>query len=133
MEWSTLSGVDSRGAGGATAPPEFGGSEKRTEREIHSTDKSNPEFEKLLSMALYRKQHLHVPKESKKVDFWGQAVLVGLVVNCQKSCHMNTLESGIDVGPWISVGHEQNVQIYVTKNPLILKISVDPCKNSKIY
>ena len=46
-----------------------------------------------------------------------------------------TLESGIDVGqgitvgpgkfvkkinvgPWISIGHEQNVQIYVTKNQL---------------
>ena len=91
MEWSTLSGVDSRGAGGATAPPEFGGSEKRTEREIDSIDKSNPEFEKQ-SMALYRKQHLHVPKESKKVDFWGQAVLVGLVVNYQKSCLMNSLK-----------------------------------------
>ena len=38
----------------------------------------------------------------------------------------------INVGPWISVGHEQNVQIYVTKNPLNLKISVDPGKNSKI-
>ena len=45
---------------------------------------------------------------------------------------LNTLESGIDVGPWINVGHEQNVQIYVTKNPLNLKISVDPGKNSKI-
>ena len=28
------SGVDSEGAGGARAPPEFGGSEKRIEREI---------------------------------------------------------------------------------------------------
>ena len=60
-----------------------------------------------------------------------------------------TLESGIDVGqgitvgpwkfvkknnvgPWINVGHEQNVQIYVTKNPSNLKIFVDPGKNSKI-
>ena len=59
------------------------------------------------------------------------------------------LESGIDVGQGItvgpgkfvkknkrraliSVGHEQNVQIYVTKNPLNLKISVDSGKNSKI-
>ena len=32
----------------------------------------------------------------------------------------------------INVGHEQNMQIYVTKNPLNLKISVDPGKNSKI-
>ena len=45
-----------------------------------------------VSMALYRKQHLHLPKESKKVDFWGQAVLVGLVVNYQKSCLMNSLK-----------------------------------------
>ena len=26
-------------------------------------------------MALHSKLHLHGPKESKKVDFWGQAVL----------------------------------------------------------
>ena len=62
---------------------------------------------------------------------------------------VDTLESGIDVGqgitvgpgkfvkkinigPWINVGREQNVQIYVTKNPSDLKISVDPGKNSKI-
>ena len=62
---------------------------------------------------------------------------------------MPTLESGIDVGqginvgpgilskrinvgPWINVGHEQNVQIYVTKNLSNLKIFVDPGKNSKI-
>ena len=37
-----------------------------------------------------------------------------------------TLESGIDVG------HEQNVQSYVTKNPSNLKMSVDHGKNSKI-
>ena len=58
-----------------------------------------------------------------------------------------TLESGIDVGQGISVGpgkfvknikyralngNEQNVQIYVTKPPANLKISVDPGKNSKI-
>ena len=42
-----LGGVDSRGAGGARAPSEFGGSEKRTEREIDSINKSTPEFEKL--------------------------------------------------------------------------------------
>ena len=44
----------------------------------------------------------------------------------------STLESGIDVGQGINVGHEQNVQIYVTKNPSNLKIFVDPGKNSKI-
>ena len=33
-QWAPASAVDSRGAGGARAPPEFGGSEKRTEREI---------------------------------------------------------------------------------------------------
>jgi hypothetical protein len=31
----------------------------------------------------------------------------------------------------INVGHEQNVQIYVTKNPSNLKISVDPGKIPK--
>jgi hypothetical protein len=31
----------------------------------------------------------------------------------------------------INVGHEENVQIYVTKSPSNLKISVDPGKNSK--
>ena len=60
----------------------------------------------------------------------------------------STLKSGIDVGQGITVGpgkfvkknkhralnigHEQNVQIYVTKKPLNLKISVDPGKNFKI-
>ena len=34
----------------------------------------------------------------------------------------------INIGPWINVGHEQNVQIYVTKNQSNLKISVDPGK-----
>ena len=60
-----------------------------------------------------------------------------------------TLESGIDVGqgitvgpgkfvkiinvgPWINVGHEQDVQIDVTKTQSNFKISVDPGKNSKI-
>ena len=54
-----------------------------------------------------------------------------------------TLESGIDeeqeitVGPRKCVkknrlGHEQNVQIYVTKNPSNLKTFVEPGKNSKI-
>ena len=51
-----------------------------------------------------------------------------------------TLKSGIDVGqginvgPWISVGREQNMQSYVTKNlkPENLKIYVDHEKNSKI-
>ena len=38
----------------------------------------------------------------------------------------------INVGPWINVGHEQNVQSYVTKNPSNLKISVGHGKNSKI-
>ena len=33
--------------GGARAPLELGGSEKRTEREIDSINKSTPEFEKL--------------------------------------------------------------------------------------
>ena len=53
------------------------------------------------------------------------------------------IEQGITVGPgkfvkknkhgvWLNVGHEQNVQVYVTKNPLSLKISVDPGKNSRI-
>ena len=37
----------------------------------------------------------------------------------------------INVGPSINVGHEQNVQIYVTKNPSNLKISVDPAENPK--
>ena len=32
----------------------------------------------------------------------------------------------ISVGPWINVGHEKKVQIYVTKTPSNLKISVDP-------
>ena len=58
---------------------------------------------------------------------------------------MFTLESGIDVGQGITVGpgifvkknkhkgepsirHEQNVQIYVSKTPSNLKISVDPGK-----
>ena len=61
-----------------------------------------------------------------------------------------TLESGIDVGqginvgpgkfakrinigPWINVGHEQNVQSYVTKNPSNLKISLGHGKKSKIW
>ena len=60
-----------------------------------------------------------------------------------------TLESRIEVGQGITVGpekfvkknkrralnkhrHEQNVQIYVTKNPTNLKIFVDPGQNSKI-
>ena len=60
-----------------------------------------------------------------------------------------TLESGIDVGqginvgpgkfvkrinvgPWINVGHEQNVQRYVTKNPSNLKISLGHGKSFKI-
>ena len=38
----------------------------------------------------------------------------------------------INVGPQINVGHEQNVQSYVTKNPSNLKISVGYGKNSKI-
>ena len=42
------------------------------------------------------------------------------------------LESGIDVGPWINVGHEQKVHIYVTKKPSNLKISVEPGKFLKI-
>ena len=42
------------------------------------------------------------------------------------------LSKRINVGPWINVGHEQNVQIHVTKNPSNLKISVDPGKNFKI-
>ena len=61
-----------------------------------------------------------------------------------------TLESGIDVGqqinvgpgkfakknkvgPWINIGHEQNSQSYVIKNPSNLKISVGQGKNSKIW
>ena len=55
-----------------------------------------------------------------------------------------TLESGIDVGQGITVGPgkfvkknkrrawKKNVQIYVTKTPSNLKISIDPEKNSKI-
>ena len=43
-----------------------------------------------------------------------------------------TLESGIDVGQGINVGHEENVQSYVTKNPSNLKISVGHRKISKI-
>ena len=39
----------------------------------------------------------------------------------------------INVGPWLSVGHEQNLQSYVTKNPSNLKISAGHGKNSKIY
>jgi hypothetical protein len=42
------------------------------------------------------------------------------------------LSKRINVGPGIKVGHEQNVQIYVTKKPLNLKISVGHGKNSKI-
>ena len=38
----------------------------------------------------------------------------------------------INVGPWIKVGHEINVQSYVTKNPSNLKISVGHEKNPKI-
>ena len=38
----------------------------------------------------------------------------------------------INVGPWINVGHKQNVQSYVAKNPTKLKVSVDHEKNSKI-
>ena len=39
----------------------------------------------------------------------------------------------INIGPWINVGHEQNVQIYVTKNPSNLKIYVGaPWKDTKI-
>ena len=42
------SAVDRRGAGGALVPPEFWGSEKRTEIEIdESITKSTPGFEKL--------------------------------------------------------------------------------------
>ena len=41
----------------------------------------------------------------------------------QQSYAITTLDSGINVG------HEQNVQIHVTKNPSNLKISVDPEKN----
>ena len=45
------SGVDSEGAGGARAPPEFGGSEKRIEREIgESIRTSTPGFEKLCTV-----------------------------------------------------------------------------------
>ena len=57
-----------------------------------------------------------------------------------------TLESRIDLGQGINRKrkfvkknkrralnkHKLNVQIYVTKNPSNLKISVDPGKNSKI-
>ena len=43
-----------------------------------------------------------------------------------------TLESGIDVGQGINVGHEQNVQSCVTKKPSNLKISVGHGKNSKM-
>ena len=45
---------------------------------------------------------------------------------------MENLSKRINVEPWIKVGHEQNVQIYVTKTPSNLKISVDPGKKSKI-
>ena len=50
-----------------------------------------------------------------------------------------TLESGIDVGQGIrnlskriNVGHEQNVQSYVIKNPPNMKITVGHGKNFKI-
>ena len=36
LKLNCTSGVDSKGVGGARAPPEFGGSEKRVEREINS-------------------------------------------------------------------------------------------------
>ena len=45
---------------------------------------------------------------------------------------MENLSKRINVGPWINVGHEQNVQSFVTKNPSNLKISVGHEKKSKI-
>ena len=36
---------------------------------------------------------------------------------------MDNLSKRINVGPWINVGHEQNMQIYITKKLLKLKIS----------
>ena len=41
---------------------------------------------------------------------------------------LEKLAKRINVGPWINVGYEENVQIYITKNPSNLKISVDPGK-----
>ena len=38
----------------------------------------------------------------------------------------------INVGPQINVGHEQNVQSYVTKNPSNLKTFVGHGKNLRI-
>ena len=71
------------------------------------------------------------------------------ILGMHENSALATLESGIDVGHGITVGpgkfvkknkrrtlnkrrHEQNMQTYVTKNPLNLKIFVDPGKNSKI-
>ena len=62
--------------------------------------------------------------------------MISVIRNCV------TLESAIDVGQGINVGpgkfvkknigHEQNVQSYVTKNPSNLKKSVGHGKISKI-
>ena len=47
------------------------------------------------------------------------------------SCDNYTLESGIDVGqginvgPWTNVGHKQNEQSYVAKNPSNLKKAME--------
>ena len=45
---------------------------------------------------------------------------------------MENLKKRINVGPWINVGYEKNVESYVTKNPSNLKISVGHGKNYKI-
>ena len=45
---------------------------------------------------------------------------------------MENLSKRINVGPGINVGHEQNMQSYVTKNPINLKIFGSHGKNSKI-
>ena len=45
---ATCSTVDSGGAGGARATPEFGGSEKRTERDRQSITTSTPGFKKAI-------------------------------------------------------------------------------------
>ena len=48
------------------------------------------------------------------------------------NCRAWKIVRRLNVGPLINAGHEQNVQIYVTKNPPNLKISVELGKNSKI-
>ena len=66
------SGVDSGGAGGARAPPEFGGPEKRTEREIDSINKSTPEFIYLwLCIVSYR-----YLKNPKRLSFGSSSITV---------------------------------------------------------